>query len=537
MSAIFLNKESLPRIASIFMAWTSTYSSPLTYGQAAHLLRRASFGPTPEQLKAFSGKSASDVLTVLMKATPAEHPTDQAGKTFHDLSFGAPETEAVKQNTLDEQRAVLVKQWWLGLMLDPARGFFEKLSLFWQNHFVIATTDVNDVRYVYTYLTTIRQNALGSFRNFVVEVTKDPAMLRYLNGNENLVGRPNENYARELMELFALGRDNYTENDIKEAARALTGWQVLNYRSTRTAEIGSQFNLQRHDKEGKIFSDNFQKFEIKGRDNGTAGDDELQELVDMLLRHPESARFIVRKFYRWYFTAEISEEVEKNFIEPMAIEFRKTFEIAPLLKKMLTSDHFFDPAIQAAQIRSPLDFVMGTLLLVGNEVPNATSDRRIYDLLTNTIFRRPRVLEMDVLDQPTVFGWRPYYDAGYYKIWINGTTLGLRGEFAEQAVKGANAQGLRPDVVRLVNTLSVPGDALELVKGLWALLMAVPPSQEQLDNVIDEVLLEGIPRYEWTEIWNTYRANQNDNTAINNVRFRVESVLAYLMRMAEYQIG
>lgn len=519
------------------MAWTATYSSPLTSGQVAHLLRRASFGPTPSQLKAYAGKNSSEVVNLLMKDNPVEPPTDQAGKTFHDLPFGTPETEVVAQSTLDGQRGILVRQWWLGLMLEPSRGLFEKLTLFWQNHFVVAATEVNDVRFVYNYLSTIRRNALGNFRSFVIDITKNPAMLRYLNGNENVVGRPNENYARELMELFTLGRGHYTENDIKEAARALTGWQVQNYRNSRTADFGSVFGINRHDKDTKVFSEHFQKAEIKGRDNGAAGDDELNDLVDMLLRHQEAAKFIVRKLYRWYFAAEISEQVERNFISPLADEFRKTYEIAPLLKKMLTSDHFFDPAIQATQIRSPLDFLMSTLLALGVEVPNPTTDRRTYDLLTNVIFRRARVLEMDVLDQPTVFGWRPYYDVGYYKLWISGTTLGLRGEFTDQAVRGVYAQGLRPNILGLLDTLQQPADATEMVKELWAFLMAVPPTQEQLDNLIDEVLLEGIPRYEWTEIWNTYKAKKTDNTAINNVQFRIQSVLAYLMRMAEYHIG
>ena len=519
------------------MAWTAPYSQPLTPAEVAHFLRRATFGSTPAQIKAYQGRTAGALFDALAKAPAPPAPTDADGKTFHDLPWGSPKIDPTERNSLDTQRRGLVKQWWLGLMLDPARGFLEKLTLFWQNHFVIESDTVQDVRYQYRYLETIRRNALANFRTFVMDITQDPAMLRYLNGTENVVGKPNENYGRELMELFTLGRGYYTENDVKEAARVLTGWRALNYRNGNTEVISSQFYLNSHDKENKTFSGNFQNKVIEGRAGDSAGAQELGELVDMIFGHPESARFIVRKLYRWYIAGEISAEVEKNFIEPLAVEFRKNFQLQPIIRQMLTSDHFFDPAIRGGQIRSPLDFLLGTFIGLGAVSPSPTADRKNYDILTSNLLRRGRNMEMEVLEQPTVFGWRPYYDTGFYKIWISGTTLGLRGEYSDLLVRGSTGQGLQTDVVNWARFVSNPGDPVVLVREVWALLMAVEPTPEQVDNLVDDVFLDGIPRYEWTEIWNNYVANPKDNAAFNNAKTRLVSLLTYLLRLAEYQLS
>ena len=146
-------------------------------------------------------------------------------------------------------------------------------------------------------------------------------------------------------------------------------------------------------------------------------------------------------------------------------------------------------------------------------------------------------MEMEVLEQPTVFGWRPYYDTGFYKIWISGTTLGLRGEYSDLLVRGSTGQGLQTDVVNWARFVSNPGDPVVLVREVWALLMAVEPTPEQVDNLVDDAFLDGIPRYEWTEIWNNYVANPKDNAAFNNAKTRLVSLLTYLLRLAEYQLS
>ncbi len=515
------------------MAWTTPHTRPLDAAQLGHFLRRAAFGPSPAQLKAYRGITAADLFNKLAAAPAPPPTTDTDGKTFHDLGWGAPETEQQKRNSLDNQRRAQMKKWWLGLMLDPARGFAEKLTLFWQNHFVIESDNIQDTRYLHRYLETLRRNALGDFRTFTIEITQDPAMLRYLNGTDNTKDKPNENYGRELMELFTLGRGNYTESDVKEAARVLTGWRAINYRNAFTEVISSRFQQNQHDDEDKVFSENFQNKTIQGRPGDQAGELELGELVDMIFAHPESARFIVRKLYRWYFTGEITDEVEKNFIEPLAVGFRKDQQLKPLVKRMLTSDHFFDVALRGGQIRSPLDLIMGSFVALENPIVSPETDREKFDKLTNNLLYRTRLMEMEVLEQPTVFGWRPYYDTGYYKIWISGTTLGLRGDLTDVLVRGARQFGVEVDTLEWVDSfVSNPGDPMVLVRELWGLLIAVEPSQAQLDNLVDDALLDGIPRYEWNEIWNKYKKG-----TANDARNRISPLISYMLRLAEYQLS
>ncbi len=515
------------------MAWTQQRTQPLAPSDVAHFLRRAAFGASPTQIKSYKGRTATEIFDALAKVPAPPPPTDSDGKTFHDLAWGAPETEQQKRNQLDNQRRAQIKKWWLGLMLDPERGFAEKLTLFWQNHFVVESDAVQDTRYLYRYLETIRRNALGNFRTFVIDITLDPAMLRYLNGTENTKDKPNENYGRELMELFTLGRGYYTESDVKEAARVLTGWKAINYRNAMTEVISSRYYAGQHDQDKKIFSENFQNKAIEGRSGDRGGELELGEMVDMIFAHPESARFVVRKLYRWYFAGEISDEVEKNFIEPLAVGFRKDRELRPLIKRMLTSDHFFDPALRGGQIRSPLDFIVGSFVALENPVLSREKEREKYDNLTNNLLYRTKLMEMEVLEQPTVFGWRPYYDTGYYKIWISGTTLGLRGSITDTMVRGADRFGIQIDTLEWVTSfVSDPGDPVVLAREVWGLLMAVEPTQTQLDLLVDDALLDGIPRYEWTEIWNKYKKG-----VANDARQRLDPFVMYVLRLAEYQLA
>ena len=246
-------------------------------------------------------------------------------------------------------------------MLNEAPSVREKMVAFWQNHFVSTLADVMDARYMYRQ-NALRRHALGSFRAFVIEITKDPATLRYLDGNQNVVGKFNENYGRELQELFTIGQGNYTEDDVKAAARVLNGWTDVGYRRETNADITTTFRPAQHDGTDKKFSTSCQNYVVKGRTGATASDEELADLTDRILRQPETARYLVRKLYRWFVNAEIPAAVETNFIEPLAQVFwQGNYEIRPVLTTLLTSQHFYDDALRGAIIKAPLDLVLGQL--------------------------------------------------------------------------------------------------------------------------------------------------------------------------------
>lgn len=520
------------------MALIDAYTQNLTARQVTHLLRRAAFGATPSQIKEFTGKKVEVVLQRLLATQPVPpHPTDENQKTSHDLVWGGTGTNDTERNNFDGVRRARLKYWWIGLMVSQPVSLLEKTTLFWQNHFVSTSTLVSDVRFLYRQNQLLRKYALGNFREFVIEITKDPAMLLYLNGASNVVGKPNENYARELMELFTIGRGNYTEDDVKAAARVLTGWRSLNYRSTTVATAGFEFRSSQHDTADKTFSDFYQKKTIKGRAGATAGDDELKELVDMILTQPETARFIVRKFYRWYIQADISPVIEKDFIEPLAVIFRKNYDVKALLEALFKSQHFFDETLYGSQIKSPLDLVVGTLRTFNYQLPDPVKDRTKYDVATNYFHARSREQQMDIIDQPTVFGWRPYYDTDFYEIWINSTTLALRGAWTDYVVKGATATAVDINTLGLPMLTSDPTEPYKMVRELTDLLMEFPLTEDQVTYLVEQPLMAGAPYYEWTEIWNAYVKTPNDNMKKAAAKTRLDRLMTFIMRLAEYQMG
>jgi uncharacterized protein (DUF1800 family) len=520
------------------MALIDAYTQNLTTRQLNRLLRRATFGATPAQMKTYTGKKADVVVQQLLAPQPIPpHPTDENQKTSHDLVWGGGAADDATRNTFDAVRRARLKYWWVGLMVNQPVSLLEKTTLFWQNHFVSTSTEVPDVRFLYRQNQLIRKYALGNFRDFVIEITKDPAMLIYLNGGGNTAAKPNENYARELMELFTIGVGNYTEDDVKAAARVLTGWRALNYRSSTVATPGFEFRSAQHDTADKVFSDFYQKKTIKGRAGATAGDDELKELVAMILAQPETARFIVRKFYRWFIQANISAAVEKDFIEPLAAIFRKDYEIKPMLETMFKSQHFYDETLYGSQIKSPMDLIVGALRNFNYTLPDPVKDRAKYDAATTYFYQRSREQQMDILDQPTVFGWRPYYDTDFYEIWINSTTLALRGAWTDYVVRGATATALDINTLALPTMVSDPTDPYKMVREFTDPLFEMTLTDDQIKYMVEQPLMAGAPYYEWATIWGDYVKTPTNTMKRNDAKTRLDRLFTFVLRMAEYQMG
>ena len=526
------------------MALIDAYTQNLTARQVSHLLRRTAFGATPTQIKSFTGKKV-DVIVQQLLATQSvpPHPTDENQLTSHELVWGGPATTDAERNTFDGVRRGRLKLWWIGLMTNQSVSLTEKMTLFWQNHFVSTSSDVPDVRFLYRQNQLLRKFALGNFKDFVIEITKDPTMLIYLSGGSNVVGKPNENYGRELMELFTIGRGNYTEDDVKAAARILTGWRSLNYRSTTVAAPSFEFRSAQHDTADKVFSDSFQKRVIKGRAGTTAGDDELKDLVTMILDQPETARFMVRKFYRYFIQADISAQVEKEFIEPLAAIFRKDYELKPVLTAFFKSQHFYDETLYGSQIKSPLDLIVGTLRNFNYVLPDPLKERTKYDAATNYFYARTREQQMDIIDQPSVFGWRPYYDTDFYEIWINSTTLALRGGLTDYIVKGATGINLDintlslPTLTSLPQVLTDPLSVYTMVRELTDSLLEFPLTDDQIKYIAEQPLMAGSPYYEWMEIWNAYVKAPTDAMKKSAAKTRLDRMTTYILRLAEYQMG
>jgi len=396
---------------------------------------------------------------------------------------------------------------------------------------------------MYSQNELFRQNALGNVKTLVKEISKNPAMLRYLNGNTNVVGKPNENYGRELLELFTIGKGieiepgnytNYTEDDVKAAAKVLTGWQ------DDKANIVGIFNQKLHDTNDKKFSSAFNNTVIKGRTGTNAGTDELNDLVEMIFAQKETARFLIRKLYHWYIFYEIDEITETNFIEPLAdMLINGNYEIKPVLESMLSSAHFFESNNISVHIKNPVDFIAQTVRTFGLPVPDISKDYAAYYTLNQQLMNYSLVFQMNLFDPPDVAGWKAYYQVpDFYQLWLNTVTLPYRNGFTDQLlnIKPFNKSFII-DIIGLVQKrVSDPSDATIIVTELAEFMFILPLTQQELTYLVDNIFLPGLPLYEWTSEWNKYKQNPNDTKTKSLIISQLTQLVRFMFRMAEFQL-
>lgn len=547
------------------MAYLAQYSPVLTADTAAHLLRRATAGPTKTEIANFTGKTALQAYTDLLNNinyNPSPPIVLNENSSYYRQTF----VTGPFRGADNFDWSSYIKYWWHAQLIrqDTPPSLLEKLAVFWQNHFVTTREMVSDYRYVWRYLDTIRQNSLGNFKTFVKVITKDPAMLLYLNGNENVKNSPNENYARELQELFTVGaRDfvgnlNYTEDDVKAAARVLTGWYYTNHWYEGSTTFGTAFDLSKHDITNKVFSTKYSNTTITGVNTSTGGDTELNALVDMLMAHSEAPKFICRKLYKWYVNPTVTDDIETNVIIPLADFFKSpanNFAIEPVLRKLLTSDIFYDIDNIGAIIKSPLEFIGGSLRQFNFQVPNMTTETVAFRKYFSHLDWQMYTMQMSLIDQPSVFGWEPYYQNALSRAWIASSTLALRNSYVSQYIWGWAdipapyklqinvvewAKSLQPNFLNTALSPAITADAL--LEAFSEKMFVTPLFQTQKEFLIITILLYGSGRGTWNAEWNAFRTvsnNPSDPTYVdksNSVRWRLESLMMYLLKMAEFQV-
>ena len=379
-----------PMIAVLWIPQTYA-QTPATLGadDARHLLNRTGFAASDAEIKAFAALTRADATDKLLKAAPLQAtlspPTwvDEPPLPPVRLRDMSQEQRQAEQRK-NVERAFELREWWFREMLTTPSPLTEKMTLFWHNHFATSQQKVRFTPLMYQQNLMLRRNALGNFGTMLREIARDPAMLIYLDGANSRKEQPNENFAREVMELFTLGEGHYSEKDIKEAARAFTGWSV--------DRDSGKFLFRRpiHDYGNKT---------VLGKSGNFDGD----QVIDILLARPETAQFITRKLWR-EFVSMTPDEAE---IAKLAERFRASgYDIAKLMRAMLTSEAFYAAENRAALIKSPVEFVVGTMKQFEIDTPNL----------------RPFVLAAALLGQnlfspPNVKGW----PGG--ETWINSATL------------------------------------------------------------------------------------------------------------------
>ncbi len=375
-----------------------------SYDRAAHLVERAGFGATPAEiarLAAMTPEAAVDALVELAavdnRAAPAFEPSpiwdpgmDPFPKSRAEAVRIARETGSsmgvamlpegasrrlqpvvntffygLRSNAAETQR---LATWWGERMLTTRRPLEEKLTLFWHGHFATGAGKVRDARMMHRQNEMLRANAAGNFRDLLVGILTDPAMLVYLDNGENRKDHPNENFGRELLELFTMGVGNYTERDIREASRAFTGWtnDALEFR----------FDAETHDFGEKTFL---------GRTGAFDGED----IIDIILEAPVTAEFIAGKLYRFL----VREELDPPTRRELGATFREAgYDLRPLLRRMLLSRDFYSPASVATQIKSPVQLVVSTYRKLGlTRLPTIPDFNRLTAGLGQTLFNPPNV--------------------------------------------------------------------------------------------------------------------------------------------------
>ena len=446
-----------------------------------HLLRRTMFGAKKSDLLYFRGKTLEQAVDELLNPT-APSPAPPIKEYANPTTTGVVVDTTVLQGstwvndinndgTIQGLRRASYKKWLTGNMLNQDRSIREKMIFFWTDHFGNRTTDVANGNWMYQQHQLIRQFSLGNFKSLIRSISVDVAMLRYLNGYLNYVTAPDENYARELMELFTLGKgpdSKYTETDVKEAAKVLTGWTI------NTTTYQPVFTLSRHSTVNKTFSTFFNNTIITGRNTTNAGMLELDDLLNMIFSQQEVAKYIARRVYRWFVYYQIDAETERNVIAPLADIFRNSgYEIKPMLSALFKSEHFFDKMNRGCFIKSPADHVVGSLREMNVSFATVSDWATNYGLW-NTFYSWMVNLGLNLHDPPNVSGSPAYYqEPSFHELWITSDSLPKRNQFTDIMISSGyllNGVRVQFNCLEWARTLRNPGNPNELLTEALSLL-------------------------------------------------------------------
>ena len=517
-------------------------------GQAVvYFLKHTMFGAKPADVTFFKTLSLKKAVAAMLgeAADPLTSPVNNYTNdtvTDEQVPLGSTWINATNSNgKINYRRRNAYKQWWVGQMINQDRSITEKMVLFWHNHFATETNVADVPVYCYRYNKLLRKYALGNFKSLTKEITTDLCMLRYLNGYANTKKAPDENYGRELQELFTVGKgpgSHYTEADVKAAARVLTGYKIDNKTFTRS------FDPARHDETDKQFSAFYNNTIIKGR-AGEAGANELDDLLVMIFTQEETAKFICRKLYRFFVFYKIDDATEQEIILPLSKILRKNdFEIKPVLQVLLSSQHFFDTAMRGTTIKSPADFCIGLVrelnvsLVPGDDV---FSDYSFWEFVHN----QAAAMQQNIGDPPNVAGWPAYYQQPqYYKLWINSDTLPKRNQLSDRLLgygfTPKNGHKINIDPIAYAMALPHPEDPDALISDSIQLLYTVPIPEADKAHFKSNILLSNLQgeaaNHYWTNAWQTLIEKPDDIVNKKEVTNKLKNLYKYLMNRPEYQV-
>lgn len=511
--------------------------------EVVHLLRRTLTGVSLTSYNHFKNMSLANAVEELLLPAPApnlpinDYNSVDYGILDATVPFGETWVGAEHGDNVEYWREISFKAWLMNQMMGQNTSIHNKMILFWHNNMATETFAIFDARLAYRHFEIFRTYALGNFKQIVKQITIDPQMLYYLNGTYNNKYQPDENYARELQELFCIGKgpdSQYTENDVQAAARVLTGWRINWDQSTE-----SMFDPDLHDTGNKQFSPFYGNTLITGQ-TGANGANELDQLLNMIFATTECAKFVCRKLYRFFVYHTIDATTESLVIAPLATIFRdNNYNITPVLRTLFKSQHFFDAANRGAMIKTPLDYLVGAFREFDIALPNPSLISDNFELRKLMYWNTENLLQ-GIGDPPNVAGWPAYYQApSYNKYWATTATLPTRAlRIDEMLYWGYDVFGNRVKINPVALTAQIPNaqDPTLLVNAVLSLMLAVPVSDTVKQSMKSELLSGQISDYYWSDAWSEYLANPTDEMAYGTVNSRLRSMYYILLHLEEYHL-
>ncbi|HRP39116.1 MAG: DUF1800 domain-containing protein [Chitinophagales bacterium] len=529
------NSTAAPRGSSTD---TSPYNGQWTKKEIAHLLRRTMYGAAYSDITYFANKTLAQTVDELLTTGTAPSPPLNYYGTDSGAALGQTWVNASLDVNANINRGLSLLAWEAGNMVNQSKSLEEKMVIFWLNHFGTNIQEYADARYGYKHISTIRQHCLGNFKDLVRAITIDPAMLHFLNGYKNTKAKPDENYGRELMELFTVGKDGgqkYSEDDVKEAARVLTGYRIVTSNATYV------FDSSKHDTGTKTFSAFYSNTTISGK-SGAAGEQELDELLNMIFATQEVALFICRRLYRYFVYYEIDSAVETNVIAPMAAAFRSSgYDIKEPLRLLFNSEHFFDSYNVGAIIKPPLDLIVGVTRETKVLYPDNTDLEAQYFMWLQIALVSGQGLQQLIFGPPNVAGWAAYHqEPNYHELWISTVTLPLRNQITDLLIYIGLKKNGKKAVIDTADWLSQYPDAdnVDLVIQQLNEHLLTHPLSANNQALLRTVMLGGqTTSYYWTQIWLDYKNNPTDTAKKKLVTDKLQSVLKYITSLEEFQLS
>jgi uncharacterized protein (DUF1800 family) len=539
------------------MPYLDNFSGNWTSKEARHLLKRTSFGITEVLVSEAVSLGLPGTIDKLFEQSPLPEPPSKYlldgtgngeiiepdanyGETWINGSPIPTSANSQEKNKILKSRTKSLYAWSFLQMQNAEISIREKLTLFWHNHFVAENTNPHRE---YFYISILRNNALGNFKELTKQITTDPNMLIYLSGSQNSNTAPNENYSRELLELFSIGKGaavgngdytNYTEDDVVQMAKALTGWKVKGLNNPDT--LTSFFSNNKHTTGDKNLSHRFNNAIISEN-----GENEYKDLIDKIFEQEECSKFIMRKLYRWFVNGEISEDIETHIIEPLAENIRNNnYEIEPALKILLASEHFFENTF--CMIKSPIDLILSATKSLLLSAPTSSINEEYEFALI--LYLATSDIGQSIFHHPDVAGWKAYYQKPlYYKTWVNNYLLPKRLEYCKVLVTGGillidEKSYIVPPLVPvllIVSSITTAEDPIILIRSLTNQLFNYEISQNQIDSLKD-ILIPGLPDFEWTIEYLDYLEDPSDNDLRTSIENKLRNLIGTMVQMSEFQI-